>query len=222
MRYRLLIKSLAAGAIVLFNTWFWSSVFATSSSGRHRYAAHTSLLPSWSIFVVLAIVPCCSLLFTIDAIRRTYSDHQGHAIGLAIGGFFTLGLSSLVYYLLWGRHPLRPAAEIYGSAFCDHCLQESTDASAPSTFSNAVTGTRLIGNVDPCPVCRSRIQTLWALVGVPLFPAGSYRVIYVAQGRYISRRTRVRWGQVIGAYVVGWIIFGPVLIWIIWTVWHPG
>ena len=221
MRSGLLIKSLAAGAIVLFNTWFWSGVFAFSGPGRHRYPIHPTAMPAWSVFALLAIVPCCSLVLTIDAIRRTYSDHQGHAIGLAIGGFFSLGLSALLYYLLWGRHPLRPAAEVYGTAFCDKCLNDSTDAVAPSTFSNAVTGTRLIGNGDPCPVCRSRIQTLWALVVVPLFPAGSYRVIYIAQGRYIGRRIPLRWRQVMATYVVGWLIFGPVLIWIVWTAWQP-
>ena len=84
---------------------------------------------------------------------------------------------------------------------------------------NIAVGSSLMGHGDLCPDCKSRIKTLWAIFLMPLFPFGSYRVIPVGQGLYLSRRTNLAWGQVCFGYLFGAMTGGVVLFWLIRNAW---
>ena len=46
-----------------------------------------------------------------------------------------------------------------------------------------------MGFGPPCGTCNSQVKRKWLWVFLPLFPtSGSYRILYVAPGRYLSRR----------------------------------
>ncbi|HET6248053.1 MAG TPA: hypothetical protein VFE47_10180 [Tepidisphaeraceae bacterium] len=206
--------------IVLINVAVWKPyVFQVTHSGRYAESQASQMpgafLAGLSIWAFAGIV-----LLIIDAFRRNYTIGRELPIALSLFGLLSLGLSSLVYYFAWGMKRLDSAADVYGTAFCSACVSRSDDRPAGDTFSNLITGTKLLGHADACPHCRSYVQTLWACVGVPLFPGGSYRIIPIGPGVYISRRTRLHIGQVITTYLLGWVLGGPFIIWMIWEAWH--
>ncbi len=75
----------------------------------------------WDNAVALGPVIWCeisAIFFLFDSIRRKYRGSRAVAVALAVVGLLTLGWVSLVYYVIWGRHPIEPATEVYGTGFC--------------------------------------------------------------------------------------------------------
>jgi hypothetical protein len=158
------------------------------------------------------------LLFIVDSFRRSYVTRKTLPVALALFGILSFGITSLIYYLVWGLAPVVPAGQFYRTEFCDQCLASSTDQSAGNTaLINFVIGSCLLGNAGRCAACGSTIKTLWALVVIPLAPFGSYRVQPTAQGRYLSRRVPLHWRQVLLTYCIGLAIGGPILYWLIFS-----
>jgi len=214
-------KTVAVIGIVLVNVWMWTTLFRptpqhighyTPSELRHESSPVPLAFLAWGLSGVM--------LLAIDAFRRNYITSREWPIALAIFGFLSFGISSLIYYFTWGIRPLRSASEVYGTEFCPTCIAHSDDRPAGDTFSNLVTGTKLLGYADKCSHCKSYVQTLWACVGVPIFPGGSYRIIPVGPGVYLSRHTKLHIGQVLATYIIGWALGGPFLFWMIWEAWH--
>jgi hypothetical protein len=171
-----------------------------SASERAEAVASEKLVA----YVMVGAGLASALFFFIDSMRRTYRTGNTVAIAIAFMGFITLGMASLIYYAIWGREPLRPAAELYGDGvFCERCLARSSDRAAPSTLTfNGFFGTQPMGVADRCPQCTSVVRTIWIWFGVPLLPVGSYRMIATGKNEYVGRRTSVRWSQVLPVYAM--------------------
>ena len=220
------LKILAILVIIALNVEIWTPLFFPPSAHLAPIPRGTRKMvksegPNYPLRTILGVLVLAGVtLFTVDAFRRTYESPRGHALGMAIGGYFTLGLTSLIYYVRWGIEPVRSAEEVYGKQFCSDCLNCSTDQSAgDTTMLNFAVGSSLVGDDNYCPECKSRIKTLWAIVLMPLFPFGSYRVIPVGEGVYLSRRIKLSWRQVCFGYLVGAMTGGIVLVWLIWNAW---
>jgi len=154
--------------------------------------------------IPLAILTVGSIYFAIDAMRRTYRGHNTVAIAIAILGLLSFGLSSLVYYAIWGRFPLRPETQVFSTGFCRQCLASTTEAAAPDTgVYNLFFGTRLMGANGMCPTCKSVIRTFWVWFFIPLIPLGSYRIVTIDQAHYLGRRLHSLHGrQVLTVYSI--------------------
>jgi hypothetical protein len=88
--------------------------------------------------------------------------------------------------------------------FCEKCLSETTDQSAGSTFTlNFVFGTRLMGKKDPCQICGSVVASVWIWFLFPIFETGRYRVIYMDDGKYLSRELKKESRPVPTSNVIG-------------------
>jgi hypothetical protein len=173
--------------------------------------------PNYQLRTVLLVMTMAAVtFFVVDAFRRVYPGPRARALAFALGGYFSLGLSSLIYYLFWGWRPIQPAGEIYGAGeFCASCISASSGQAAPDTEMYEIgVGSVLLGNAEQCAMCKSRVKTLWAWYVVPLCPLGSYRVIPTAMGKYVGRRTDLCWRQVLGVYIVGLTLCGPILLWL--------
>jgi hypothetical protein len=88
--------------------------------------------------------------------------------------------------------------------FCERCRAESTDERAGDVRRDytwggyAYWGRAFFGQSRPCPECHSYVTTLWQwYLGFPLTPVGSYRCIWLTDGRHFySRRTKLNVTQV--------------------------
>ena len=156
----------------------------------------------WGVKIALGLCAASAVYFFVDAIRREITTGKTTALAIAFVGMLTFGFVSLLYYAIWGRHPLRPAADVYGDGrFCPRCLARSTDRPAPGTVVyNAIYGTQPMGAADRCDACKSVVRTIWLWLIVPLVPIGSYRMIATERNHYVGRRTSLRWSQVLPVY----------------------
>lgn len=126
--------------------------------------------------------------FLIDSFVRQYDQENTLAIALAFVGVMTIGLTTVFYYLRWGHQPTRLS---YNDTWCENCLNSSTDEAPPFSLTtlNYVIGGRLVGQSHRCPQCGSTIRThCFYLLGIPLYSAGSFRVLCPATNQYILRR----------------------------------
>ena len=158
-----------------------------------------------------------AIVLVVDAFRREYDNPKALPVAVALAGLISIGLTSIVYYAIWGWLPTKREHAL-AERFCSSCAAESHDWPAPGTFTvNGVFGTRLIGRASPCDTCGSSVKTLWFVFLLPLIPFGSYRVLPVGgasfvRSQYLSRRLpSVRWSQVwpllaLAAAVVGLIV----------------
>ena len=216
-----ILKTLAILVIVLANIEIFGPLFRAEPTriepSRPRAPHIDNVAPNYRYRTFLGCLNLASItLFVVDAFRRKYEGPRARALGFALGGYFTLGLSSLIYYLFWGWRPLQLANEVYGSGkFCADCIEASTVQAAPDSEMYEIgIGSVLLGNAKYCPNCKARIKTLWAWYIIPLCPLGSYRIIPTSMGRYVGRRTELYWWHVIGVYVVGLSLCGPIFLWL--------
>jgi len=144
-------------------------------------------------FVTLSIVVCGLIgivYFVVDAFRRDYEADRTLPIALAITGVFSFGLTTIVYFMLWGWRDRHVA---YAADFCEVCSGESSEVTTDLdlTTINFVNGGRLVGSADRCGTCGSTIKThCFYLFGMPVFSTGSFRVQCPAMGQYILRKRR--------------------------------
>jgi hypothetical protein len=232
------LKAIGAVGIVLLNVHTWGGVLfpQTGFGGEQEHVVrplprgpgerrHTNARPAMSTqqivrVVLLAWAAPAVLLFIVDSFRRNYVMRKTLPVALALFGLLSFGITSLIYYLVWGLGPVVPADQFYRTTFCDQCVASSTDQGAGNTtLINLVIGSCLLGNADRCDTCGSTIKTLWALAVIPLAPFGSYRVQPTAQGQYISRRVPLHWRQVLLTYCIGLAVAGPFLYWLISGAW---
>jgi hypothetical protein len=134
-----------------------------------------------------------ALVLMIDAMLRKYSSPKALPIAIAVLGLLTLGMSSIVYYLAWGRFPADVETNV-ATQFCENCVACSLDKHAPSTYAHHFIGTRLFGGADRCAACGSVVKTLWFCFLLPLIPFASYRILPVGEATvsralHISRKT---------------------------------
>ena len=211
------LNFIAALGILLFLANFGVMVFGPMAPMPARRPTGISLR-QWATIAVTVWWLLGILTLIVDAFRRRHTGARGTQFGLAIGGLFSLGISSLLYYVAYGWSAIRPADEVYGDGeFCFRCLAETTDQPAPSTLSNLVAGSRLVGDADLCPDCNSRVKTLWLFLYIPIAPMGSYRVIHLSPGHYVGRRTRLNARQVLTMYALALALAGPPIAWIIYA-----
>lgn len=164
------------------------------------------------IRIVNAAILICgylSVLFLIvDAFRREYHSPRTLPIALAIGGLFSFGICSLIYFVFWGRHELHVR---YADSFCGLCCQESAEYDRPLDLStiNFVNGGRFVGSARKCRDCGSSIRThVFYLFGIPLFSHGSFRVQYPAMARCIVRKTAFYWPHLLNIAGIPLVLFG--------------
>jgi hypothetical protein len=74
--------------------------------------------------------------------------------------------------------------------FCYPCWAQTSDESPGSTSTQRRFGIALSGEVDPCAMCGSVIETKALWLGVPLVPLSQFRVIRAAGGKYRGRRLK--------------------------------
>jgi hypothetical protein len=156
-----------------------------------------------------------ALLFLVDAFRREYDSPRGWPLAIAILGLMTFGISSLLYFAIWGWEPAKRAKPL-AEEFCDACRAQTLDQSAPSVGSFNLMGTRFLGRADRCATCGSSIRTIWLCVILPLLPMGSYRVLPVGQALahkswFISRKAPLRTGQIAAVYSFVTVVVGLVV-----------
>ena len=212
-----MIRHFIGTALIISQIWIWSGIFISSQNATKKYDFSNSNRASP---VALAIGETAALYFLVDAFRRIYKFRKKYAWACAIFGALTFGITTVLYYLAWGRLPLKPKSEIYKNEFCTDCIAATTQDSAPNTVMfNGVTGTCLLGDSKPCPKCGSTIKTLWGFALVPIFPAGSFRVLIVSENTYITRRISIDWKNVFLTYVIGLALGGPILFYIIYNAW---
>jgi hypothetical protein len=161
---------------------------------------------------VFGLCVASAAFFFVDSMLRQYRTGKTTAIALAVMGLITFGLFSLVYYAIWGRHPLKPAVELYGDGrFCPRCLALTTDRQAPGTLvANGFFGTQPMGAADPCVACKSVVRTIWLWFVVPVVPLGSYRMIAIEREEYVGRRTSLYWPQVLPVYGIVLAVAGVI------------
>lgn len=178
---------------------------ADRAAALHGSAAGTFLAYA-RLGVVCAAWPC----LTVDAFLRRYTELKELAVALAL-----FPVTTPVYFLIWGRQRLQPLEAVYHDQFCRRCLAESEADEAGSTVTlNLLFGSRFLGSRRRCPTCGSTVRTLWYLWGLPLFPRASYRVLYVAEGRYLSRRAALDHLNVALVYGLGLAVGIPLIIWL--------
>jgi hypothetical protein len=133
-------------------------------------------------------------------------------------GVFSLGITSIIYYLAWGSTPTklyRFAAE----TFCDRCINSTLDIPARGlgTFRH-IMGVRLIGTTGRCETCGSIVKTRWFWFIVPLIPFGSFRVLRAGDPTLVlatlltRKLPRMEWVQVTARFVFIALIAGAVAI----------
>jgi hypothetical protein len=155
------------------------------------------------------------LLLFIDACRRNFTCKPAIPLAFALLGPLTLGISSIAYYFIWGIGPLLPAEAIYGTEFCPLCLSNSYPQSAPKREYHFPFGAVLLGHGERCATCKSYLQTYWLVYFIPLIPTSSYRVVPLAPGVAITRKTPLAKKQVMFMYALGTAPGIPILIWMI-------
>src|SRR5690348_14158853 len=69
-------------------------------------------------------------------------------------------------------------------AFCAQCLADSLDVGTGDIGSFNGIGLALIGFGPECPNCGAVVKRLFFCFGVPLFPLGKFRVIYLSNEPY--------------------------------------
>ena len=154
-------------------------------------------------YLSISILSIGALYFLIDAFRRPFRGDRTTALAIAILGVISFGLFSLVYYAIWGRHPLHKRDEIYSTAFCDRCIASTIEDPAPDTGTHkALVGTRFMGGTDPCPTCKSIVRTFWVWFMIPIAPLGSYRMIWLDPTHYLGRRARFDTRHILGVYAI--------------------
>jgi hypothetical protein len=165
---------------------------------------------------------CGAILLAIDAYRREYDEPKVMPIVLATMGVFSLGITSIIYYLAWGNNPthlFRSAA----SRFCSRCTQSTLDKPVTGLFTHRhIMGVRLIGSTQRCDECGSIIKTRWFWFLIPLIPFGSYRVLRAGDPTLLSAFLLTRklpamdWVQVSARYVILMLIAAGVgfVVWI--------
>jgi hypothetical protein len=73
--------------------------------------------------------------------------------------------------------------------FCQVCISATSDKSAGKTYTLNGIGTQLYFEKDVCPHCESIIQTKFICFWfMPLIPIGKYRVKWMSQREYLSRK----------------------------------
>ena len=145
-------------------------------------------------FVTLSIVVCGMIgiaYFVVDAFRREYEADRTLPIALAITGLFSFGMTTIVYFMLWGWRDRHVA---YAADFCEMCSGESSEVTTELdlTTINFVNGGRLVGSADRCGACGSTIKThCFYLFGIPIFSTGSFRVPVPGHGPVYSAKTAI-------------------------------
>ncbi len=91
--------------------------------------------------------------------------------------------------------------------FCADCLTNSGDEDAGELRLVNASGTMFYGSTDKCSCCGSRVRTVWFVFGAfPIYPGGSYRVLDIDGGRFLSRKVSLNLGQVLRAWLVGYLL----------------
>ena len=162
----------------------------------------------------VAIMLASAVILLIDAFRRDYEGPKAWPIALAVFGLFSFGLTSTIYYAIWGWKPTH-AEVATASQFCNECVRESLDRSAKGAWTiNGLAGIRFIGAAHRCPACGSSIKTLWAFAVVPVFPLSTYRVLPVGvptvnKAWFLSRKMpRLNWRQVWPLWMISLVVVG--------------
>ena len=162
------------------------------------------------------------ILLAIDAYRREYDEPKALPIVLATMGPFSLGITSIVYYLAWGNNPTR----LYRSAastFCARCTGATLDKPVTGLFTaRHIMGVRLVGSSRRCDECGSIIKTRWFWLFIPLIPFGSYRVLRAGDPTLLTATLFTRklpvmdWVQVSARYIILIFIAGAVgfVVWL--------
>ena len=173
-----------------------------TSGGKIDRVVHSSNAQIYAD-IGLALGLTGAIILLIDAFKRQYESPKALPIGFALVGLLTFGLTSLIYYVIWGWAPGRPSGDPAASQFCAACLQATLDKPAPATATvNGLVGTRLMGMADRCPKCGSSVKTLWLMLLLPIIPFASYRILPVGKvtfnrASYVGRKMpRMNWGQV--------------------------
>jgi hypothetical protein len=176
----------------------------------------------WTVVATYVVMGWCELaaaFFMVDAIRRKYRGSRPVALAVAAMGLLSLGMTSVVYYVIWGRLPLVPREQIYGQGLCPECMAGTLDEEAPPALAHDVFyGTRYMGASQSCDRCHSVIRTLWFWLLLPLFPMGSYRLVFIDHQSFVGRRTRLSWRQVRNVYgVVAIVVTAITLVCLVWN-----
>ena len=117
------------------------------------------------------------------------------------------------------RRRLAGDAGTYVHDFCETCRESSSASSAGNVSMWNGVGLGFLGKSDWCGQCRSYVKTLWVWCLIPLWPAGSYRVIDVGMGDHsdtsssqsiFSRRVPMRLGQVVSGYLFALILLAVI------------
>jgi hypothetical protein len=175
-----------------------------------KLSMHSAWLDAWRFSLADQIVQMVLLvgawtgavLLMIDAFQRQYRSHREEAIALTVVGLLTAGLTSLAYFLIWGRQG--PSAD-YATEFCAACLAGSRECeSLPNlTTVNYVHGGRLVGAADRCPNCGSVVRThAFYLAGIPLYSLGSFRVIVPDRDAFFMRRVDFHWPHLVNISIL--------------------
>lgn len=72
---------------------------------------------------------------------------------------------------------------------CGLCVATTDDTPAPGTYRINGIGTAWLGSQTPCPLCGSRIRSLWfTVLWIPLIPLGKYRLLQRTALAYVGRK----------------------------------
>ena len=135
-------------------------------------------------YVLIGVAIAGEIVLLIDALLRQYERPKALPVALAIFGLISLGLTSTLYYAVWGWLPTRRERAL-ASQFCASCVGETLDKASPGAGTvNGVFGSIFVGLAERCPQCGSSIKTLWVFFLIPLFPIGSYRVLPVGKATF--------------------------------------
>ena len=169
----------------------------THESTRHMSAAelkaslHQTNSSSGSLIPIILSF-AASILFLADAVRREYDGPSAWPIAIAVMGVLTIGLTSALYYVLWGWRPTREAGG-RSATFCQPCCQQTVETKPFSLITHNGMGFRLIGAALRCDTCGSRVKTCWFVFLIPLLPLGSYRFLPIGdagltESRFMARK----------------------------------
>ena len=176
-------------------------------------------MPQWIKFIsFLFCVGFVVLIFKGVLIAADYDEPKVLPIVLATMGVFSLGITSIIYYLAWGNNPTR-MYQSASTAYCPDCFHNSQDIPAKGLFTvKHIWGVRLIGSSGRCGNCGSIVKTRWFFFVIPLIPVGSFRVLRAGEASLLEARLYTRklptmdWVQVSARYIILAVIAGVVAL----------
>jgi hypothetical protein len=153
-----------------------------------------------------------AVLLLVDAFRREYDAPRAWPLAIAALGLITFGISSLLYFAIWGWEPAKRAIPL-AEDFCETCRGQTIERPAPPLAVFNLMGTRFLGRGDRCSTCGSSVRTVWFCLILPLLPLGSYRVLPVGQALahkswFLSRKAPWRAGQIVAVYGFVTVVIG--------------